>query len=222
MKIYVFCGILHMAVKNRKEIMVIIMKNAKITRKITQGMYILSTQGAGCVVDAVSQVSGGEEPLIAVAVMKKNFTNEQMHRERTFALSVLGVDGDHSLIKTFGFCSSRDRNKFEGVDTLTIEGVPVIRNSLGYMVCEKTAEIENETHTLFIGKMTEGDVFSDGEAMSYGYYQQHKEELLQVKTPSGKTAWVCSVCGYVYEGETLPDGFTCPVCGVGASLFVRK
>lgn len=198
------------------------MKNAKITRKITQGMYILSTKGAGCVVDAVSQVSGGEEPLIAVAVMKKNFTNEQMHRERTFALSVLGVDGDHSLIKTFGFSSSRDRNKFEGIDTLIQDGVPVIRNSLGYMVCEKTAEIENDTHTLFIGKMTEGDVFSDGEPMSYGYYQQHKEELLQVKTPSGKTVWVCSVCGYVYEGETLPDGFTCPVCGVGASLFVRK
>lgn len=198
------------------------MKNAKITRKITQGMYILTTVGAGCVADAVSQVSGGENPLIAVAVMKKNHTNERMHREQKFALSVLGVNDDPSLIKTFGFCSSRDVDKFENVRTLTTEGVPVIQDSLGFMVCEKVAEMENDTHTLFIGKMIEADVFRDGEAMSYGYYQQHKEELLQVTTASGKTAWICSVCGYVYEGETLPDGFTCPVCGVGATLFTRK
>ena len=65
------------------------MKNKKITRKITQGMYILTTNGGGCVVDAVSQVSSSENPLIAVAVMKKNYTNELIHQNDFFSLSVL-------------------------------------------------------------------------------------------------------------------------------------
>ena len=32
--------------------------------------------------------------------------------------------------------------------------------------------------------------------------------------------WVCSVCGYVYEGETPPE--KCPQCGVPASKFVEQ
>ena len=118
------------------------MKNSKITWKITQGMYILTTEGGGCIVDAVSQVSGGEQPLIAIAVMKKNFTNELIKRNRTFALSVFGKNGDPQLIKTFGFQSMRDVDKFKNVNTLNVSGVKVIENSLGYMVCEKVDSIE--------------------------------------------------------------------------------
>ena len=58
--------------------------------------------------------------------------------------------------------------------------------------------------------------------MSYGYYQEHKEELLKVKTENGKTAWVCSVCGYIYYGEELPQDFKCPICGVGREFFNKK
>ena len=87
------------------------------------------------------------------------------------------------------------------------------------MICEIVDSIENDTHTLFIGKIIEADVFEENEAMSYGYYQEHKEELLKVTTENGKTAWVCSICGYVYYGEELPEDFKCPVCGVGKELF---
>ena len=31
--------------------------------------------------------------------------------------------------------------------------------------------------------------------------------------------FVCPVCGYVYEGEFIPEGFKCPVCGVDGSKF---
>lgn len=198
------------------------MKNSKITRKITQGMYILTTQNGGCVVDAVSQVSAGDQPLIAVSVMKKNYTNELMHNNDTFALSVLGMDVNPELIKTFGFNSMRDINKFEGLDLTEVNGVNIINDSLGYMVCEKVDTIENDTHTLFIGRLIEADVFKDGEPMSYGYYQEHKEELLKVKTESGQTAWVCTICGYVYYGEELPADFKCPTCGVPAHLFNKQ
>lgn len=198
------------------------MKNKKITRKITQGMYVLTTQNGGCVVDAVSQISAGENPLISVAVMKKNYTNELLHQNDKFALSVIGMNTNPDIIKTFGLNSMRDINKFEKVETKVVEGVPIVNDSLGYMILEKVDMIENDTHTLFIGRLIEADVFKEEEAMSYGYYQKHKDELLKVQTEAGKTAWVCTICGYVYYGEELPEDFVCPICGVGKELFQKK
>lgn len=195
------------------------MKNSKITRKITQGMYVLTTKGGGCVVDAVSQVGGGDNPLIAVSVMKKNNTNELLKKTERFAISVLGMDVSPEIIKTFGFNSSRDIDKFENVNIEEVEGVNIIKDSLGYMVCEVIDKIENDTHTLFIGRMIEADVFNYIEPMSYGYYQEHKDELLKVTTDAGKTAWICEICGYVYYGEKIPDDFKCPVCGVRREYF---
>ncbi len=198
------------------------MKNKKITRKIIQGMYVLTTQNGGCIVDAVSQISAGENPLVSVAVMKKNYTNELLHTNDKLALSIVGMNTNPDIIKTFGFNSMRDINKFEKVETNEVEGVPVILDSLGYMILEKVDMVENDTHTLFIGKLIEADVFKEGDAMSYGYYQEHKEELLKVTTEAGKTAWVCTICGYVYYGEELPEDFVCPICGVGKELFQKK
>lgn len=200
----------------------IFMKNKKITRKITQGMYVLTTSGGGCIVDAVSQISAGDNPLIAVSVMKSNYTNQLLKENQEFALSVLGMEADPSIIQTFGFNSMRDIDKFREVETETILNSKVIKDSLGYMICEKVDSIENETHTLFIGRLKEADVFLDKEAMSYTYYQEHKEELLKVKTEKGKTAFICTICGYIYYGDTLPNDFKCPLCGAGSEAFKRK
>ena len=199
------------------------MKNMNITRKISQGMYVLTTEGGGCIVDAVSQVSGGDNPLIAVAVMKKNHTNELLKKNSKFAISVIGKEVNPEIIKTFGFNSMRDINKFEKVEVTQVEGLNIIKGSLGYMVCEIVDSIDNPTHTLFIGKLVEADVFEEEkEEMTYGYYQKHKEDLLKVTTEKGKTAWVCTVCGYVFYGEEVPKDFKCPVCGVDATYFKKK
>ncbi len=198
------------------------MKNKKITRKITQGMYVLTTNGGGCMVDAVSQISAGDNPLIAVAVMKKNYTNELLKKNTKFALSVLGEDVRPDIISIFGMNSMRDMNKFEKVEAEEVEGIKVLSDSLGYMVCEIIDSIDNDTHTLFIGKLIEADVYKEGVAMSYGYYQENKEEFVKVTTENGKTAWICTVCGYIYYGEEIPDDFKCPICGVDKSLFKKK
>ncbi len=198
------------------------MKNKKITRKITQGMYVLTTNGGGCIVDAVSQISAGDNPLISVAVMKTNYTNELMKKNEKFALSVLGKNEDGSLIQTFGMQSMRKTNKFENIEIEEIEGIPIIKNSLGYMLCEIIDSIDNDTHTLFIGRLIEADVLKEEEAMSYGYYQEHKDELIKITTEKGHTAWVCTICGYVYYGETLEEDFKCPKCGVGRELFEKS
>lgn len=198
------------------------MKNKKITRKISQGMYVLTTENGGCIVDAVSQISAGDNPLISVAVMKTNNTNELLKKNKTFAISVLGLDVDPEIIKTFGLNSMRDINKFESVKTKDEMNLPIIENSLGYMICEIVDRIENDTHTLFIGKLIEADLEKDNEPMTYGYYQEHKDELIKVETEKGKCAWVCTVCGYVYYGETLSEDFKCPICGVGKEYFKIK
>ena len=197
-------------------------KNIKITRKITQGMYVLTTNGGGCIVDAVSQISSGDNPLIAVSIMKSNYTNELLKKNDKFCLSVLGKDVNPEIIKTFGFNSMRDINKFENTKTTVIDDINVIDDTLGYMLCEIVDSIDNDTHTLFIGKIIAADVYVDKEAMSYQYYQEHKEELLKVTTHNGKTAWICSICGYIYYGEQIPEDFQCPTCGVNKEFFSNK
>lgn len=198
------------------------MKNPKITRKITQGMYVLTTQGGGCIVDAVARVGGSEQPLIAVAVAKTNHSHKLLRENDKFALSVLGEDADPEIIKTFGFNSSKDIDKCAKCQTVEIVGVPVVKNSLGYMVCEKVDAIDTETHTLYIGRMVEADVFSDGEPMTYTYYQEHKEALTKSTSEQGETAWVCTVCGYVYYGDEVPDDYKCPLCGLGKEYFKKQ
>ncbi len=198
------------------------MKNKKITRKITQGMYILTTNNGGCVVDAVSQISSGDNPLIAVSVMKSNYTNELMKNNNKFCLSVLGKNVSGEIIKTFGYNSMRDIDKFKDVEFNLVDDQKVIKDSLGYMICEKIDSIDNDTHTLFIGKLVGCDVFSNEEAMSYQYFQENKDDLIKVTTEKGKTAWVCTVCGYVQYDEELDDNFTCPICGVPKDMFIKK
>jgi len=200
------------------------MKNSKITHKITQGMYILTVPGGGCVVDAVSRAGGsGDQALIAVAVAKTNHSHKLLSKNDKFALSVLGEDADPELIQVFGFSSSKDIDKCAKCQTEEIAGVPVVKNSLGYMILEKIDAIENDTHTIFIGKLVEGDVF-DAKAtpMTYAYYQEHKDDLAPTATAQGKTAWVCTVCGYVYYGDEVPDDFVCPLCGLGKAYFKKK
>ena len=198
------------------------MKNPKITRKITQGMYVLTTSGGGCIVDAVSRVGGADQPLISVAVAKTNHSHKLLSENNKFALSVLGENADPKIIKTFGFNSSKDVDKCSECQTVEVEGVPVVKNSLGYMICEKVDAIDTETHTLFIGRMTEADVFSDDKPMTYAYYQEHKEELTKSTSEQGKTAWVCTVCGYVYYGDEVPDDYKCPLCGLGKDYFKKQ
>lgn len=198
------------------------MNNNDILKKITQGMYTLTTVGGGCIVDAVSQVSGGDSPLIAVAVMKKNYTNELLKVNQKFAISVLGKKVNPEIIKTFGFNSMRDIDKFQNIETVDIDGLNIIKDSLGYMICEIIDTIDNDTHTLFIGKLIKSELYEDSKAMSYQYYQEHKDELLKVKTDNGNTAWICVLCGYIYYGEEVPDDFKCPICGADKNAFERK
>ena len=198
------------------------MRNVDVTKKITHGMYVLTTKGGGCIVDAVAQVGKGEKPTIIVSVNKKNFTNQLIKLNQKFALSIIGKKINPKIIETFGFKSSREIDKFKEIEYREVDGVNIISNTLGYLICDVVSLVENETHTVFFGQMFEGDIPSDDEVMTYHYYQEHKEELIKIKTKNNKTAWVCTLCGYIYVGWNLPENFVCPKCKQGAEKFIRK
>lgn len=197
-------------------------KNKKITRDISAGMYVLSTVGAGCMVDTVMQVSSGDPTLISVSVNKNNYTNEMIKKNKKFNISILGMNVDPEIIKTFGFSSSRDTDKFENISYEEVNGVKVIKDSIGYIGCELVDMVDADTHTIFIGKMMFADKFCNEKPMTYSYYQENKDELIKVTTEEGKSAFVCTICGYVYYGEELPLDFKCPICGVGSDMFIKK
>jgi len=197
-------------------------KERDIIRDIISGMFIASTNNSACVVDTVLQVSATKEPLISVCVNKNNYTNEMIKENKRFAISILGKNTNGEIIKTFGFNSSRDLDKFQNFEYLEIEGVKILKESLGYLYCELVDVVDCITHNIFIGKVVKSERFKMEEAMTYQYYIEHKDELIKVETENNKPAWVCTVCGYVYYGENIPDDFICPRCGLSKDVFERK
>ena len=197
-------------------------KDKKIIRDILSGVFVAATTDSACIVDTVLQVSSTEPALISVTVNKNNYTNEMIKKNQKFAIAILSKEVDGNIIKTFGFNSSRDIDKYENFDYIEVEGIKILKNSIGYMVCQVIDTVDTKTHDIFIGKIIASERFNNEEPLSYLYYQEHKDDYLKVKTSEGKTAWICTVCGYIYYGDELPNDFKCPVCGVGASSFERK
>lgn len=197
------------------------MKDKTITRKITQGLYVLTTNNGGCIVDAVNQISSGDNPLIAVSVMKKNYTCELLKKSKIFALSVISKNDDGEIINDFGYHSMKDYDKFKRKNLIDINNLKIYQKAIGYLICEVVNIIDADSHILFIGKLIMADKFNDEEAMSYGYFIEHKGDYIKVTTPN-KTAWICTLCGYIYYGEEVPDDYKCPLCGASKEFFKKQ
>ena len=88
-------------------------------------------------------------------------------------------------------------------------------NSFFSLQVEDTVDLG--THTMFICSVTEAVSISDEETMTYSYYHKNVKPKPQAKTKG----YVCKICGYVYEGESLPDDFVCPLCKHGAIDFEK-
>jgi len=201
---------------------------------ISYGVYVISSMDGdrptGCIANSVMQVTA-EPATIAISINHDNFTNECIKKENKFAISILLETTDPSIIGTFGFKSSRNTNKFNGVSYEMKENLPVLKDSRGYIICKVIDKMETETHTVFLGEVVDGDVFNEsGQVMTYAYYYN----VIKGKSPKNAptyrpdenkkqdvntSKYVCKICGYVYEGETLPKDFKCPICGQGAENF---
>ena len=205
--------------------------NKDILKNISYGVYVVSTKNSdkstGCIVNSIMQVTSDT---IALSVNHQNYTNESLKKNKKFAVSILPVDVDDNIIPVFGFQSGRDCNKFENIEKINIEGIDVIKNSVGYLVCELTDKIiETDTHSLFLAKITDGDVLNNKEPMTYAYYHKVKKgtspktapTYIEEKTNNSGLAYKCKICGYIYNGDITkePDSYICPVCKQPKSVF---
>ena len=133
-------------------------------------------------------------------------------------VNCLSVEAPFKVFEHFGFQSGRDVDKFATGNPLFSDNglvfLPKYINS--FMSLEVEQYIDLGTHGMFICAVTEARVTSDKETMTYTYYQNNVKPKPQAE---GKKGFVCKVCGYIYEGDELPEDFICPLCKHGVADF---
>ena len=196
----------------------------KVLFNISYGLYVLTANEGekdnGCIINTVMQVTS--DPLqIAIAVNKKNYTNEMIQKTKKFNVSILSESAKFALFEHFGFHSGRDTDKFaDFFDTKrSPNGVLYItQNTNSYMSAYVKQEIDLGSHTLFIAQLVAAEILSNEPTVTYTYYQNNIKPKPQ---NTNKKGWRCKICGYIYEGETLPPDFICPWCKHGAVDFEK-
>ncbi len=150
--------------------------DSKIFRSMSYGVYVAGTMDGerptGCIVNSVMQITS-QPATVAISVNHDNYTNGCIAQSGLFSFSILAEDSDPGFIGGFGFRSGKDVDKFDGVDYEMVAGVPVIKDSCGYVVCRVIDTMETATHTVFLGEVIEGAVYdSSRKPMTYAYYHQ--------------------------------------------------
>lgn len=195
--------------------------------KLSYGLFVLTAKDGekanGCITNTAIQVAS-EPNQISFAVNKANFTHDMVMKTNRVNISVISESADFELFKHFGFQSGRDVDKFADFsDWKAAEnGIPYItRGTNAYFSIDVKQSVDLGSHTLFIGEPTAMEVLDAAPSATYSYYQEKiKPKPNTAGTASGgKTVWRCKVCGYEYEGESLPDDFICPICKHPASDF---
>ena len=188
---------------------------------IGYGLYVITSNDGkkdnGLIVNTVTQVTNTPNR-IAVTINKENYSHHIIKQSGIMNINCLSVDAPFKVFETFGFQSGRNINKFADCTPLRSDNglvfLPRYINSFMSLKVEQYVDLD--THGMFICSITEARVISDRETMTYTYYQNNVKPKPEVK---GKKGYVCKICGYVYEGDELPEDYVCPLCKHGASDF---
>ena len=193
--------------------------------KLGYGLYVLTANDAGrdngCIINTVMQVTSAPKLTGVITVNKQNFTHDMIMRSNKFNVNMLTTETPFEVFKNFGFQSGKTADKFAGIKDIKRSENGLIylpEYSNAYLSFAVTDAIDFGSHTMFRADITDGAVLGAGDSVTYDYYQRHIKPKPQDAPKSG---YRCSVCGYVYEGETLPADFICPICKHGASDFVK-
>lgn len=190
---------------------------------IGYGLYVVTSNDGkkdnGLIVNTISQVTN--DPLrIAVTINKDNYSHHVIKQTKKLNVNVLSIEAPFSVFENFGFQSGRNIDKFANSKVLRADNglvfLPKYINSFFSLKVENYLDLQ--THGMFICSVSEARVISDKETMTYTYYQKNVKPKPQTENKKG---WVCKVCGYVYEGENLPEDFVCPLCKHGAIDFEK-
>lgn len=199
----------------------IVTNDFKALSNIGYGLYVVTTNDGvkdnGIIVNTVTQVTNTPNR-VAVTINKGNYSHDVVIKTNKMNVNTLTVETPFKVFEVFGFQSGRDVNKFEGCNprrsTNGLVVLPKFINS--YISLEVIKVIDLETHSMFICDVVESVVISNKESMSYNYYLDNVKPKTDL---NGKKGYVCTVCGWVYEGSELPDDIICPLCKHGAADF---
>ncbi len=188
---------------------------------IGYGLYVVTSNDGrkdnGLIVNTVTQVTNTPNR-IAVTINKENYSHHIIKQTGKMNINCLTVDAPFKVFEAFGFRSGRNVDKFADCEPLRSDNglvfLPRYINSFMSLKVEQYVDLD--THGMFICSVTEARVLSDRETMTYAYYHANVKPKPETQ---GKKGYVCTVCGYVYEGDTLPEDFICPLCKHGASDF---
>lgn len=190
---------------------------------IGYGLYVITSNDGkkdnGLIVNTVSQVTNTPNR-IAVTINKANYSHHIIAQTGIMNLNCLSTDAPFSVFEKFGFQSGRNVDKFADCTPLRSDNglvfLPRYINS--FMSLKVEQYIDLDTHGMFVCSVTESRVITNLETMTYTYYQNNVKPKPEIE---GKKGYVCKICGYVYEGEPLPEDFICPLCKHGASDFEK-
>ena len=190
--------------------------------KIGYGLYVITSRSGdrhnAMIGNAVMQV-GLNPDRLAVSISKTAYSHDIIRSDGMMNICILSESAPFEVFERFGFSSGRDRDKLAGVELSTSENslayFPQYSNS--FISLEVEDYIDLGSHGMFICTVTEERVISSERTMTYSYYHENVKPKPAAKP--GPKGWVCSICGYVYEGEKLPDDFICPWCNHGKEAF---
>ena len=188
---------------------------------IGYGLYVVTsndgTKDNGLIVNTVTQVTNTPNR-IAVTINKQNYSYHVIKQTGIMNVNCLDISAPFSVFETFGFQSGRTADKFQGIEELRSDnGLRFLpRHINSFMSLKVESCVDLGTHGMFICTVTEARVMEAKETMTYTYYQNHVKPQPETE---GKKGYVCKVCGWVYEGDTLPDDIVCPLCKHGAADF---
>jgi flavin reductase (DIM6/NTAB) family NADH-FMN oxidoreductase RutF len=195
--------------------------DTKAMYNLSYGLFILTAKEGnkdnGCIVNTVTQVTT-EPNRIVVAVNKNNYTHDMIKRTGEFNVSILTENAKFDTFKHWGFQSGKNVNKADGVEfKRATNGIIYIADQTNALISAKVVSTTDlGTHTLFLADVTDCEILSSDPSVTYTYYQKNIKPAPQ---PQKKKGFVCNICGYIYEGDTLPPDFICPLCKHPASDF---
>ena len=190
---------------------------------IGYGLYVVTSNDGkkdnGLIVNTVSQVTDTPNR-IAVTINKANYSHHVIKQTGKMNVNCLTVDAPFNVFEVFGFKSGRNVDKFANCEPLrSANGLVFLPRYINSFMSLKVEQyIDLDTHGMFICSVTQMRVLSDAQTMTYTYYQNNVKPKPQT---DGKKGYVCKICGYVYEGDPLPDDFICPLCKHGANDFEK-
>lgn len=189
--------------------------------KIGYGLYVVTsndgTKDNGLIVNTVSQVTDNPNR-VAVCINKANYSHHIIKQTGIMNVNCLSTEAPFRVFQNFGFQSGRTADKFADIEVLRSDnGLAFLPRYINAFMSLKVEQyVDFDTHGMFICTVTEARVISDVETMTYNYYQSHVKPKPETE---GKKGFVCKICGYIYEGDVLPDDFICPLCKHGAADF---